>query len=74
MTAYDLDGDGEPDAIDQTTVTGFDVDGDGVPDVFESSTITAGDADGDGTIGDDEVTVEGAVAVREDLIDDDTAD
>ena len=70
VTAYDLDGDGVPDAIDQTTITGYDIDGDGVPDVFESTTITAVDADGDGKIDDDEITVDEAVAVRADLVED----
>jgi hypothetical protein len=60
-----------PDAVDREVVTAYDLDGDGVPDVVETSTVTAVDADGDGTISEDEITEEGIVVVREDLIDDD---
>jgi len=69
VTAYDLDGDGVPDAIEKTTVTGYDLDGDGTIDVIETTTIEAADVDGDGTISDDEVTGESIIAVREGMLD-----
>lgn len=65
----DVDGDGTIDIVQQTTVTAVDVDGDGQADIIESVTVTGVDVDGDGELSDDEITAEGAIAVREDLVD-----
>ncbi len=69
-TVVDIDGDGVADIIEQTTITSYDIDGDGVPDIIEATTITGVDVDGDGSIGEDEITIEETVAIREDLVDD----
>ena len=68
----DVDGDGVPDIVQQTTTVAIDVDGDGVPDIVERTTITGVDVDGDGTIGEDEIVVETELAVRSDLVDDES--
>ncbi len=66
-TTIDVDGDGVPDIVEVTTTTAYDLDGDGVPDVVESATVTGVDVDGDGEFSDDEITIEGAVAVSDEL-------
>ena len=68
-TVVDVDGDGVADIVEQTTTTAYDIDGDGVADIVESSTVTGVDEDGDGSIDEDEVTIDAAVAVSEDLVD-----
>ena len=68
-TLIDVDGDGVVDIVQETTTTLIDVDGDGVADIIQTETVTGVDVDGDGEFSDDEIEVEGEVAVREDLID-----
>jgi hypothetical protein len=67
----DVDGDGRADVFRQTTTTVYDIDGDGVPDIVEQVTVTGTDLNGDGVIDDDEISVDLAVAVREDLFEED---
>ena len=67
----DVDGDGVADVFQQTTTTVYDIDGDGVPDIVEQVTVTGTDLNGDGVIDDDEISVDVAVAVREDLFEED---
>ena len=47
-----------------------DIDGDGVPDFVEQAAVTAYEVDRSGTIDADQVSVEAAVAIRADPIDD----
>ncbi len=72
-TEVDLDGDGIVDVIQVKSTTAYDLDGDGVPDVVETTTVTAADLDGDGELSEDEVLIESELAVREDLIADESA-
>ena len=62
-------GDGVPDIVEQTTTTVYDLDGDGVPDIVETTTVTGIDANRDGKIDEDEISIDAAVAVRENLLD-----
>ncbi len=64
----DLDGDGTIDAVRETTTHLVDVDGDGTIDIVQQTTVTGVDIDGDGEFSDDEITAEGALSVREDLL------
>ena len=66
----DVDGDGVPDFVEQTTTTAYDLDGDGVADIIETTTVTGIDANRDGRIDESEISIEAAVAVREDLLGD----
>jgi len=68
----DVDGDGVADILQQRTVTAYDLDGDGVPDVIDTITVTGVDANHDGTIDEDEISIEETVAVREELLADDS--
>jgi hypothetical protein len=72
VTVLDVDGDGVADVMQRTTTTAYDVDGDGVPDVIESVTVTGVDVHGDGELSDDEISVDETLAVREDLLDDES--
>ena len=69
-TVVDVDGDGVPDFVEQTTTTAYDLDGDGVADIIETTTVTGIDANRDGRIDESEISIEAAVAVREDLLGD----
>lgn len=70
----DIDGDGVVDAVVVRTTTAIDVDGDGVIDAVEVVEAVGVDANQDGRLTEDEITVSGAVYVRDDLLDENADD